>query len=678
MKMANRRQARRRKSQVPVASGASRNPPGSLLSRTSLGAVAALIAIVAIVTYRNSLSTPFIFDDIASIPDNPTIRQLWPLSQVLSPPARGESVSGRPIVNLSLAINYALGGLDVRGYHLTNIAIHVLCALLVFGILRRTLALKNEVGVPPPLVTGLSVAVALIWMVHPLQSQAVTYVIGRTESLMALFYLLTLYASIRGLSSARWSPIAVISCALGMASKEAMVSAPLMVACYDRVFVFGSWREALRSRWRLYAGLAATWVVLALLIWRSPRAHSAGFQSSEQLGQITSPWIYLLNQAVMITRYLRLTFWPRDLVLDYGFIRPLTIGDVLPEIAFVGVLAAAAMIALIRWPRAGFAGLWFFVTLAPSSSIVPVVTEVGAERRMYLPSIAVITLVVLVASWLTRYAGVMRSRAPSVAMACVCVLLMVTTMARNAEYASELVMWQSVVDRWPGGRAHRNLAVALQAAGRNDEVIPHLREAVRDFPDAHHDLGAELLERGAYDEAIRELEQFLRDRPTHAGAAPAKESIGQAHTKLGDAAFDRGNYPTAESHYRAFVDLYPERASGWQSLGIALAALDRIDEAIIAFERAVALDPENGDARKNLAMASLTHRDFKKAAEHAGEAVRLRPSDPVAHDLLGLSLAALDRPSEAARAFREALAIDPGNEEIRAHLAAVAPAARGR
>src|SRR5262245_28448053 len=223
---------------------------------------AAVLVLAAALTYANSLSGAFILDDQSTIVDNPRIREWWRPARVLVP-ERDTAIAGRPIVHLSFAINYAIGGLDVRGYHVMNIALHVACGLLAFGILRRTLALprvRDRVG-----EAGLDVAFAavLIWIVHPLDSEVVGYLTERTESLMALFNLLTLYASIRavppGPSAAkpsrgrteqsspraepvqidrRWQGIAIGACAIGMGCKESMVTAPVLVALYDRVFLF--------------------------------------------------------------------------------------------------------------------------------------------------------------------------------------------------------------------------------------------------------------------------------------------------------------------------------------------------------------------------------------------------------------------------------------------------------
>ncbi len=351
---------------------------------------ASLLVLAGLFVYWNSFSGPFVFDDIESIVENHQIRSLWRFADVLAP-ERELPTAGRPLVNASFAINYALGGLDVRGYHAWNLGVHLACALLLFGVVRRTLqmpALRARFGAH---AIDLAFAVALLWAIHPLNTEVVDYLTQRTESMMGLCYLATLYASLRAAvePSWRWPVLAVTSCAAGMACKESMVTAPVMVALYDRGFVFSSMKDAIAARWRLYAGLASTWILLALLLRSGPRIHSAGFSTG------VSAWTYLLNQTVMITRYVRLSVWPRALVVTYGWPVSLTLGDVLPQALFVAALLAAAVIALVRKPALGFAGAWFFLTLAPTSSVVPIATEVGAERRMYLPLIALVSLAVI-------------------------------------------------------------------------------------------------------------------------------------------------------------------------------------------------------------------------------------------------------------------------------------------
>src|SRR5580704_13655353 len=345
-----------------------------------------LIVAAGAATYWNSLGGPFIWDDQIAIVTNRTIQHLWPLSDALRPP-RETPVAGRPIVNLSFAINYAMGGLSETGYHIANIAVHIICALLLFGIVRRTLE-KRSGGVFHADATAL--IASLLWMLHPLQSDAVDYITQRTESLMALFFLLTLYCAIRArragpAQTVKWHLASILACACGTASKESMVTAPAIVLLYDRAFEFDSIGEAIRARKNLYAGLAATWLELGALEWGQPR-------STVGTSTTVSGWIYLLNQVQMIARYLRLSVWPGPLVLDYGLPRAVAIRDVIPAALVVMPLLIASGVAVVRWPRIGFLAATFFLTLAPTSSVIPITSEVGAERRMYLPFAALAVL----------------------------------------------------------------------------------------------------------------------------------------------------------------------------------------------------------------------------------------------------------------------------------------------
>ncbi len=321
--------------------------------------------------YRNSFQGPFFFDDAPSIPENPHIRHLWPLPEALAAPPYS-TVDGRPTVCLTLALNYAWGGLNVSGYHAFNLTVHLLSALVLFGIVWRTLDSEKLRGRFHGAPVWLAAAIALIWELHPLQTESVTYIVQRTESLMGLFLLLTLYCTMRGARSPRprpWYLAAVIFCALGMGSKEVMVAAPLIVLLYDRVFLTLSFRELWQRRAGLYIGLAATWILLAVLVWRTP--HSAtGFG----LKDLTA-WDYLKTEASVILYYLRLCFWPRPLVVDYSDwpIASSLTNALVPGVVVVGLLSATVW-ALRNRPWVGFLGAWFFLLLGPTF-------ELSAQRR---------------------------------------------------------------------------------------------------------------------------------------------------------------------------------------------------------------------------------------------------------------------------------------------------------
>ena len=181
---------------------------------------------------------------------------------------------------------------------------------------------------------------------------------------------------------------AVVACALGMGTKEVMATAPIVVLLYDRCFLAGSFREAFRRRWPMYVGLAATWAILGALVIAYPwgAATGAGFGLAE-----AGPWEYARTQPGVILNYLRLSFWPSSLCFDYSWPIATSAGQIIPAAAVIAALLAATLWALRRAPALGFLGAWFFLILAPTSSFVPIITEVAAERRMYLPLAAVVS-----------------------------------------------------------------------------------------------------------------------------------------------------------------------------------------------------------------------------------------------------------------------------------------------
>jgi tetratricopeptide (TPR) repeat protein len=601
-----------------------------------------LIVLAGALAYANSLSGPFVFDDRATVLENTSIRDLW--SPRVFAAHREVPTAGRPLVNVSHAINYAAGGVAPLGYHVLNLAVHLLCGVVLFGCVRRTLEMPRVPERVRRWSTDIALASALIWTVRPLNSEVVDYITQRSESMMALFFLATVYAGARAaVSPARarmWSGTAVASCALGMMCKESMVTAPLAVWLYDAVFVSGSTRsalEALRRRWPLYLGLASTWLILAIMLWSGPRMYSAGF--STKIGR----WTYLLNQTVMIARYFRLAVWPRGLVVAYGPAGPLTLRTVWPYAAIVGLAVGATIFALFRWPLIGFTGAWVFLTLAPTSSVVPIATEVGAERRMYLPLAALIPLGVVLAKLAvqrlegaTSLAGPAPRRARrafTLTWVAVAALLAALTIQRNREYATPLGLAETVLARRPTPFAHTIVGTQLAVAGRHPDAIAELRMAAPGYTLARYYLGGELFNQGALDEATAQLQEFVKLEPSLAEAVPARTMIGraemlgskvqeaieefrqvlamthpgdEAHTIalgfLADALFSEHRFADAIPEYRAYAAGHPGDVGAFINLGVSLAQIGKPMEAAEAFQRAIQLDPSNAAARRDLAV----------------------------------------------------------------------------
>ena len=498
-------------------------------------------------------------------------------------------MSGRPIANLSLAIDYAISALDSAGYHVTNIVLHIGCALLMFGFVRRTLQ-----RVAPETCVPIAAISALLWAVHPLNSEVVDHISARTESLMAFCYLLTLYAADRARTASYWTGVSVFACAAGMACKESMVTAPLMVLLYDRAFYSQSWVSTLRTRRWLYTGLAATWIVFVYVNRMSPRGHATTLVADEGLIGPATPFTYALNQARLVPHYLRLAVWPTDLVLDYGMVRPIRMGGVAPFLVLLILGVALVLWLNIVKRRWGFLGAWFLVTLAPASSVVPVYTAVGAERRMYVPMMALTAAVVLaVFALMRRSLAASRTVISATALAVTVIgILAIATITRNAEYSTALTTWSTVVERWPHGRAHYNRAMALTDRGRRDEAISELRLAATDYPEALSVLGVTLIESGRADEGISTLQAFIRLRPDHI-------NVVNAHVRIADALFAQEKYAAAIPEYRAYLGFQPQAVRAWTNFGICLAATENPREAVAAFRRAVVLQPGQRAARRS-------------------------------------------------------------------------------
>jgi len=575
---------------------------------------AAAIALAVVLTYANSLRAPFVIDDQAAIVQNEQIRDLSRPSAVLLPDSESP-VAGRPLVSLSFALNYAAGGLDVRGYHAVNVAVHVVCALLAFGLIRRTLELPRlrlRFGVSS---IDLAFGAALLWAVHPLNSEVVDYVTQRSESLMAAMYLSTLYAANRALTEPRkrtWPSLAVGACALGMLCKESMATAPVMVALYDRVFAFDSWRDATRNRRRLYAGLVATWLIPAVIVLNGARSGVAGFSSG------VSPWTYLLNQTVVITHYLRLSFWPSGLVVFYGWPATLTLGDVVPYAILILGLMAATVAALTRAPAAGFLGAWFFLTLAPASSVVPVATEVGAERRMYLPLLALVMLIVAGghAVWKRRPEARRLAFVPVIALVGVAGVLAAATVVRNREYRSQLTLAQTVVDRRPNAVAYHILGEQLMLEGRDAEAIGPLTEAVaRGNSRAGYPLGVALVNQQKLSEGVQRLDTFVRTsalpyRLVPGWLQPPRSEVVSARVLMARVFAAERQWNQAAEQAELALKAMPSHPEAQRlltgaliNLGLERVVAGDLDEAVNAFRRALTIDPANETASKLLALA---------------------------------------------------------------------------
>lgn len=616
-----------------------------------------VVAIVALgaAAYLNSLSVPFLFDDIPNIEKNPSLQRLWSIN-VLTPPASAAGTVGRPLVNVSLAVNHALGGNSVTGYHVFNLVVHLLSGLALFGVARRTLLLPwfaPRRG-PATNVPFLAALVALLWVVHPLQTESVVGIIQRTELLVGFFYLLTFYCFLRSVDandSRRWQMAAIGSALLGTLSKEVMATAQLLLFLYDGIFVAGTFSAAWARRRPLYLGLAATWILLAgLMVSSGQRSGTVGF------GLGMSSWEYLLTQCQAIVTYLKLAIWPYPLVLDYGYPAERSLWSVLPQALLIVALLLTTAWALFRRHPLGFAGAWFFVILAPSSSFVPLTTQTIAEHRMYLPLVALLFPAVIA---LDRWAG---RRLTSI-VGSVAGLFLLLTIARNHDYRSSLSIWADTATKAPtNARAHTNWGNALVRLGQRRDALERYREAIRldpDYAEARHNLGLALLQEGRPEESIPAFHEAIHLRPDDA----------DTHRNLGSALALVHRLPEALVHYELAAKLEPEHAEGLGFLGWALLGLSRTAEALPVLEKSVRLAPDSFNPRLDLANALVQAGRLPEAVGHYEAAAKLKADDPGVHFNWGVILMQLGRPAEAAPRFETVIRLKPDDTAARDLLA---------
>lgn len=619
---------------------------------------ALLIAAAACAAWSNSFEGPYVFDDTASIPYNPSILQLWPPEWLHPPASFGETVGGRPVLNLSFAINYAISGVDVTGIHVGNLVIHVLAALTLFGLVRRALRLPRVPARVAERATPLATAVAGLWALHPLQTAAVTYMVQRAESLAALFYLLTLYGLVRAVNSDApsglhrgWATLSVCACAIGAATKETVGTAPLLALLLDVSLITGTFRAAWRARWRLYLGLAASWLVLAAVaVPTGGRGKTVGF------GSKVGVWPYLLTQAEAIVRYLGLALWPSPLVFDYGTSTVRGLGQVLPQALLIVLLLAATVAAFARrWPAA-LLGAWFFLILAPTSSIVPVATQTIAEHRMYLPLAALVAGAVLL-----LHQGL--GRGAYVAAALLALAAGLTTRDRNTDYRSEQALWEDTMEKHPeNARIYANVGNSYLVRGHPEEALPFFQHALELDPHlaiAQVNLCNALRETGQAQEAARLLAQVVAADPEEPNARVAYGTVLVDLHRLDDAVVQ----------YRAAMALAPETVTIRTNLAAVLIDQGQVPEALSLLRAAEARNPRVAQVHFHLGRALLASGDVAGALDELSEATRLKPTLPVAHFKLGEVLSSRGEYAAAAQAFRQELEINPADIPARNNLA---------
>ncbi|QDV71429.1 TPR repeat-containing protein YrrB [Rosistilla carotiformis] len=594
-----------------------------------------LIVAAGCLAYANSFAGVFVYDDLPTIVENRAIRSL-DTTWSAQPQDIPMGLWRRPVGRWTVALNYAAGGLNPWGYHALNLAVHLIAALLLFDLIRRTLLLPQ---IPPQLqqaASMLALATALIWTVHPLQTESVTYIIQRLESIVGMFYLATIYCLLRGCQSRHplgWYSVAAIACWLGVATKEVMVTAPVVALLYDRIFLTGSWKQTLRQRGALHAILIAAAI---FLVWRSGYLPIA--PQPPALPSLPDPfredrpdrWNYLLSQPGVLVHYLKLCYWPAGQCLDYMW----PVADscskiVLPGLVIVGLLAAT-FVALWYRPRIGFVGLASFLVLAPTSTIIPL--RLAFEHRMYLPLAGVAFLSVLACYWLMlrlKLSDSAMRRGGGILCAVVCLSLLITTINRNRVYHSMIAIYTDNVAKAPWNHlAYLNLGTAYFEQGEHQAALQMFQRATELEPEDARpwaNLGYSLQTEGEPDRAIEALRRAIQIKPGYL----------RPHRELAVLLQRKQQWPAAREHFERALEINASDPQTLNDYAIGLAANGDPVAGEAMLRRCIDYDPNRPKSHFNLAMLILRRQGANDDARaHLRWALSLDPNLQQARQIL--------------------------------------------
>jgi tetratricopeptide (TPR) repeat protein len=586
-------------------------------------------AVVVIFIYMGSLSGPFVFDDEPNITENRHIRLTHLSPEDIYAAAFNSPLPHRPVANASFALNYFFNGYNVVGYRFVNILIHIINGYLVYFLARFTLS-TPALRIYREQAGAIACGAAILWLVHPLHTQAVAYIVQRMTSLTTLFYLLALvcYSDARLSTTATRKHVLLALCTvsglLALGTKEIAATLPVFIFLYEWFFFQELKQDWLRRRLPALAGVCVAFGVIVLIF--------SGFENPVERilapyadGGLTA-WQRVMTQFRVVVFYLSLLFWPapsrlnldHDVAISLALLDPAT---TLFSLLFLAGLFATAVLTARREPLGAYAILWFLGNLVIESSVIRL--ELIFDHRTYLPSVfPAMVLVSLVFRFLKQK------------WAALALLAVLTagcsfwTWQRSLVWADEVALWRDCLEKSPlKPRPYNNLGSALSKIDRFEEAAAYLARAVElkpDYDDARYNLGYVLVRLEQVDAGIRELLEAVRLEPRNY----------MAHNNLGVAYLIQENYPDAVRHLQEALRLKPDFEAAHNNLGVAL---------------------------KN-------QGDFAGAARQFSEAIRLNPNYAEAWNNFGVSLKEEGRLKEARDSFRRALHISPNYAAARRNL----------
>ena len=571
-----------------------------------------IIVLLGALIYSNTLTASFQFDDKLNIVDNQVIRDignLWP------------PFGARWFGLLTFSLNYLAGGLDPFGYHLVNICIHILTALSVYLFVLLTLRTPYFRNFSSTIISQswFAFVCALLFVAHPIQTQAVTYIVQRFASLASLLFMLSLdfyiLARLDATNSRPGPPAgrfrflrsrvllyaaAGIFALLSLKTKENAYTLPVVAAMYDLMFISGlsAAFAAVRKRWRAAASLSA--LALAALVFVNSRYGLLALFDRLKATNEISRHDYLITQFRVIVTYIRLLFFPTGQTIDhrYRVYHTLLDPEVIASLALIVLLAGAAVY-LYAHSRNGnrylrlvsFGILWFFITLSIESSIIPII-DVMFEHRVYLPSTGAILAVAAAVVYALEISARDRIR---VRVSAACLLVALVTMlayaahVRNTVWRSELTLWTDAIAKKPlNPRAYNMVGIYLQANFRIYEAIDYFKKALEvdnSYAEARSNLGNAYILTGRVDEGLNELMITARSHRFDA------IDTGILYYNIGKAYHRKGLPDRALEYLNLALRLIPDEAALHSLLGEVYRQKNLPEQSAAYFKKAHELEP---------------------------------------------------------------------------------------
>ena len=523
-----------------------------------------LLLFVSGAVFSNSLRNEFVYDDEFIIQENNAIRNWDNAKNLFSGKyyALSRERSYWPVVTLSYFLNYSLGKSDTFIYHATNILFHALNAVLIYLLLMLMLGDGS-----------VSLLAALLFAVHPVHTESVTYICGRTDVMAAFFMLLSMYCYLKADKKRALYAVSLVSYGLGLFSKEMIITLPPVLILYDYCFLLprkGRWKEKLP----FYAGYFALSGLYML-------GRYTVYYRSAEYARYPGGSIYtaMLTMSKVFVHYMRLLLYPVKLCLDYMSVASSGVdaGVIFSALVIIAVFFLAVK-SFRREKTISFSICFYLVTLAPVSNIILPVGVTMAERYLHIPSVGFCVLM----AWLSRR---YLKAAGTFLMVLVAIFYSALTMARNRDWKDSFSIWQSTLSLVPSNpKVHNYMGMTYYRKGMLDKAIESYKSSLACDADnafTHNNLGVAYINRGELDKAIIEFREAVRLDPTHISA----------HNNLAGACFNAGLYDESVREYGKALDLNPYFIDAYGNLGLVYAAMGMYDEAMAVYEKALAVNP---------------------------------------------------------------------------------------